>query len=66
MRRIISLLMLASLLSACSLTPDYERPILDVPEKYEANVPPGESIANLDWWKLFEDKQLQLLFSFLH
>lgn len=61
MRRIVPLLILTSLVTACTLTPDYERPVLDVPEKYEANVLPGESVANLDWWKLFEDKQLQLL-----
>jgi len=47
---------------SCTLTPDYERPPLDVPEKYTAPAPPaGESIANLDWWELFQDDQLELL-----
>jgi multidrug efflux system outer membrane protein len=47
---------------SCTLTPDYERPPLDVPEEYTAPAPPaGESIANLDWWELFQDDQLELL-----
>ena len=61
MDRLSSLLVLVTLLSACTLTPDYKRPELDVPEDYVATVPAGESIANLDWWDLFQDEQLQLL-----
>jgi multidrug efflux system outer membrane protein len=61
MDRLLPLLVLVTLLSACTLTPDYERPELDVPEDYVATVPVGESIANLDWWDLFRDEQLQLL-----
>ena len=61
MGRIFALLLLAFLLTACTLTPDYERPELEVPEKFVATAPPGESIANLDWWELFRDEQLQLL-----
>jgi len=47
-------------LSACTLTPDYERPELDVPQQF-AGAPSGKSIANLEWWQLFKDEQLQLL-----
>ena len=55
------------LLSSCALTPDYERPELDVPAVYyadneqSANTGQGESIANLTWWQVFEDPQLQNL-----
>jgi multidrug efflux system outer membrane protein len=59
--RLSSFLLLVILLPACTLTPDYERPELDVPAEYVATVPAGESIANLDWWELFQDEQLQLL-----
>jgi len=59
--RFLSLLLLLPLVVSCTLTPDYERPELDVPEKYLAPSPAGETIANLDWWQLFQDDQLELL-----
>lgn len=61
MRRLLLPLLLASMLGACTLTPDYERPELDVPEDFGPAAPSGESIANLDWWDLFGDEQLDLL-----
>lgn len=62
MLRFLSPLLLLPLIVSCTLTPDYERPELDVPEKYLAPPPAaGESIANLDWWELFQDDQLELL-----
>lgn len=51
----------AVMLSACALTPDYERPELDVPADYVEADPAGESIANMGWWDLFQDEQLELL-----
>jgi multidrug efflux system outer membrane protein len=47
--------------AGCTLTPDYERPPLDVPQEYVEPALAGESIANLDWWELFRDEQLQEL-----
>ena len=61
MSRFLLLGLLLPLVVSCALTPDYERPELDVPEKYVAPAPGGESVANLDWWQLFQDEQLQLL-----
>ena len=49
------------LLSGCTLTPDYERPALDVPGSYVQPADAGASIANLEWWNLFRDAQLQFL-----
>jgi len=49
------------LLSGCTLTPDYERPALDVPGSYMQPADAGASIANLEWWNLFRDAQLQFL-----
>lgn len=51
------------LVSGCALTPDYERPELDVPEAYfRAQEPYQEqNIANLPWWEVFQDLQLQAL-----
>lgn len=61
MSRCLLLLLLVPWLVSCALTPDYERPELEVPEEYVAPVPSGDSIANLNWWELFQDEQLQLL-----
>ena len=52
---------LALAVAGCALTPDYERPDLDIPAEYVEPRPSGESIANLDWWELFQDEQLQEL-----
>ena len=51
-------LLLAALLAGCALTPDYERPELDVPESWQRTDDMGESIANLDWWEIYEDEVL--------
>ena len=61
MRRLVLTASVALLVSGCALTPDYERPELDVPEKFLEPTPAGESIANLDWWLLFRDETLQAL-----
>ena len=61
-------------ISGCALTPDYERPDLDVPDKFggmkseheveasEAKIQESaESIANLPWKDIFRDPVLQVL-----
>jgi len=48
-------------ISGCAAGPDYERPNLDVPENYLQPVQEGENFANLPWWDLFQDPQLQSL-----
>jgi multidrug efflux system outer membrane protein len=58
-KRLIISVAAAATLAGCALTPDYERPDLDVPEEYGETTPSGESIANLEWWALFEDPTLQ-------
>ena len=61
MSRCLLILLLVPLVVSCMLTPDYERPELEVPGEYVEPRPSGESVANLDWWELFQDEQLQLL-----
>ncbi len=61
MRRLICVLASASLLGACTLGPDFERPQIPVPDAYVEPVPSGETIANMPWWELFRDEQLRLL-----
>jgi multidrug efflux system outer membrane protein len=41
--------------------PDYERPQLPIPEKYREEIQAQDSLANLPWWKLFNDTVLQSL-----
>lgn len=61
MRRVIVTFAAFSILGGCTLTPDYERPELDVPTEYVEPTPAGDSIANLPWWELFQDPQLEAL-----
>ncbi len=59
--RIALTLVLAGLMAGCALTPDYERPELDVPETWQRTDDTGESIANLDWWEIYQDEVLTRL-----
>ena len=61
MRRLILAASVAALTTGCALTPDYERPELDVPTGFQAQESAGPSIANLEWWELFGDEALQNL-----
>jgi len=55
--------MWASVLSvaSCALGPDYERPEIDVPEQFREPVDAGPSLANVEWWTIFQDEQLKAL-----
>ena len=59
--RNLFVLPLVAALAGCALTPDYQRPELDVPSVYDEHVSAGESVANLPWWELFEDGVLNEL-----
>jgi multidrug efflux system outer membrane protein len=50
-------------LTACSIGPPYERPALDVPDSFRAQqeTASGQSLANLAWWDVYQDKVLQQL-----
>jgi len=50
-----------ALLAGCAVGPDYERPELDIPAAYLDQINDGESIANLPWWQIFDDPQLNEL-----
>lgn len=58
--RTLAVLMMV-LLPGCTLGPDYQRPEIETPEQYRQRVTTGASIANLKWWELFRDEQLQRL-----
>ncbi len=62
MRRYAIAVALAIALGGCAtLTPDYERPTLDVPVQFIGSKEAGEAVSNLSWWQLFQDEQLQVL-----
>ncbi|MBW2500910.1 MAG: efflux transporter outer membrane subunit [Deltaproteobacteria bacterium] len=53
-----SLGLLLLVAGGCKLTPDYERPELDSPEGWVRTENTRESIANVEWWKLYHDETL--------
>lgn len=60
-RRALSIIGLMLLLSGCALTPDYERPELELPEEWSRGTDEGASIANLSWWEIYDDAALSSL-----
>ncbi len=54
----IGLLCTVAVLASCAMGPDYERPEVPAPESWSGSDVPGASLANLDWWQLFEDEKL--------
>jgi len=62
-RGAVRLSLLLLLPTACAIGPHYERPDLEVPERYRAAVTPeaASSFADLPWWEVFEDPALQEL-----
>lgn len=55
------LVLLSLLLSSCAMGPDYARPKIETADNFRMAEIEGESIANLPWWELLHDEQLQLL-----
>ena len=64
MRRLVAVLPLA-ILCGCTVGPNYQRPKLATPSEFRAPAPlPAQdafSIADLKWFELFRDEQLQAL-----
>lgn len=52
---------LSLLSSGCALTPDYERPDLELPGEWVRTSDTRASIANLSWWEIYEDAALSSL-----
>jgi multidrug efflux system outer membrane protein len=56
----------ATLLAGCMLGPDYQRPTLPLPAQHRDAEPPAPgreafSLADLEWFQLFQDEALQAL-----
>ena len=61
LRPILTVSVLTLAVSACTLGPDYEQPEVAVPDDYRVEDLEGASIANLKWWELFDDEELNEL-----
>ncbi len=54
----IALLLFAA---GCTVGPDYVRPALDVPQAFDNGNRDANQTANIDWWRQFEDPELDAL-----
>ena len=52
---------LVLLLAGCAVGPDYHRPDVDVPAKYQFQIDDVAETANTQWWKQFDDPVLDQL-----
>ena len=60
-RYLAGLFFLVVMLSACKMGPDYHRPETPKVDAWRVPSSTAESIANLAWWDLLKDKELQEL-----
>ena len=55
------------LLTACTVGPNYKRPVVDTPGTYRGDAteppgpPPAQSLGDEKWWNVFQDSELQTL-----
>lgn len=66
LKRFIILALVSSVLAGCSVGPKYHRPTVTTPDVFrgtvDTNTPPdAKSLADLKWFELFKDQQLQEL-----
>jgi multidrug efflux system outer membrane protein len=67
MKRAIAYLLLITFFPACAVGPKYQRPTVDLPQKHRGqegsqSAAEGErSFADLPWWEVFGDEELQRL-----
>jgi len=63
--RAIAVLFAAGLVTSCTLGPNYRRPAVQIPQNFRAPdplpAPQPESLADLKWWEVFKDPDLQEL-----
>jgi multidrug efflux system outer membrane protein len=61
LRVLVLLVVVLVLGSGCAMGPDYARPAVEVPEGFVQPAAPDSSSANLPWWDLFQDAELDTL-----
>jgi multidrug efflux system outer membrane protein len=64
-QRAVGLLLATSLLTSCAVGPNYKRPSVQTPATFHAPEPlpssQAASFADLKWWEVFRDQELQNL-----
>jgi multidrug efflux system outer membrane protein len=61
MRSVFGIVLLAMVSLSCAMGPDYTRPDTERADRFRMSGAEGESIANLPWWELLHDEELQRL-----
>jgi outer membrane protein, multidrug efflux system len=61
MRRLLSLCLTTMLLGGCVVGDDYVRPQIESPSQWRIDYPRSAEIANLKWWEVFGDAELNRL-----
>ncbi|OPY81164.1 MAG: Outer membrane protein OprM precursor [Syntrophorhabdus sp. PtaU1.Bin153] len=56
--RPIIVLLVALLLAACAIGPDYKRPVIDTPQSWRIDEKEAMDLANTAWWEQFNDPVL--------
>ena len=63
--RVVAVLIAAGWLTGCTVGPNYHRPAVQTPQAFRAPdplpAPQAESFADLKWWEVFKDPDLQPL-----
>jgi NodT family efflux transporter outer membrane factor (OMF) lipoprotein len=63
--RATAVLIAAVFVTACTVGPNYHRPAVQIPQNFRAPdplpAPQAESLADLKWWEVFKDPELQEL-----
>lgn len=59
----LAAIILASLFAGCAIGPDYKRPAMASPERFRGapETATTNSLADLPWWSVFQDSELQEL-----
>jgi outer membrane protein, multidrug efflux system len=61
MRRLLACLLAGSMLTACTVGPDYVRPEVATPAAFRFSIADTRNNANAAWWTLFGDRKLTQL-----
>jgi multidrug efflux system outer membrane protein len=48
-------------LTGCMVGPDYQKPVIDTPDRFRFSDAEAEAVVNLKWWELFNDPVLDSL-----
>lgn len=59
--RILTTSLIALLLAACAVGPDYEKPEIDTPDVYRFTDAQASDVVNTQWWTQFDDDVLNNL-----